>query len=341
MTLHAYTVFSAATAFILTFACTPYLIRKLRQMNIVGVDGHKPDKPEIPEMGGLSMLFGYTIALLAAAFFISQADPGLDITPIYAVLGVFIIAAAIGAADDLYKLHHHRKPLMLLFAATPLILLKTGVPEIAFPFYTLDFTSLLGYDLTWLYWLIIVPIGVTGAANVVNMLAGFNGLMSSLAVTSCTAMALVSLALGEHTAALVFATMVGAQLAFLRFNWTPARIFPGDVGTLGFGALYAAAIIAWNMEFAGLIVFLPYLINGSMSLLSVGRFFEEKQFKQEKLAALEVTEDGLISFNKLEKPITLCKLMLYNRPQRESTLVLKLAVLSVISSIFALMFTWR
>jgi UDP-N-acetylglucosamine--dolichyl-phosphate N-acetylglucosaminephosphotransferase len=341
MTLQQAITTAFATAFIVTFACTQYLIRKLREKRIVGVDGHKPDKPEIPEMGGIAVLIGYSIALITGSLLYPQSNPGFSLTPIAAALGAFLLAGLIGAVDDIKKLHHYQKPILLLLASTPIILLKAGVPEINLLYYTIDFTSLGGYDISVLYWLVIVPLGITGAGNVVNMLAGFNGLMSGLAVISCGTMALISLAYSQPTALLIFTTMVGAQLAFLYFNRYPARIFPGDVGTLSFGTLYAAGIIIGNMEFIGFLAFLVYIVNASMSLLSVGRFFEEKQFREEKMSALNVTPDGLISFTRLEKPVTLCRLLLHNRPQKENILVFKVFVLSIISSLITIALVWR
>lgn len=327
--------------FVFTYTITQPLIRTLKGKRIVGVDGHKPDKPEVPEMGGLSILIGVTFAVILSFAVVAWTSGSFDLRLVAAVMSVFMGAGLIGAVDDLKKLNHHVKPLLLLLSATPMILLSAGVPEIDFSLFTLDFTDILGLNLVWAYWLVVVPLGVTGAANVVNMMAGFNGLMSSQAAVSSAAMAGISLIAGHTELALLFSAMVGAQLAFLRFNWNPARIFPGDVGTLSYGAFFAAAIIAGNMEFAGFIVLAPLLLNGSMSLLSVGSFFEEKQFRKEKLSALRVGDDGLISFTRLQKPITVCKLFLYNRPQTEPALVIKVTSLSIISSILALLLFWR
>jgi len=334
--LQSVVAFAFVLSFAVTFGCTRYFTALLGRMGIAGVDGHKPHKPHVPEMGGTAILLGYSVALPSAALIYLHYAPGFDLTPVAAALGVFLIAGAIGVVDDLRKLSHRVKPLLLLAAAAPLVLLRTGVAEVRLPFLTVDFAGVMGHDLSLLYWLVVVPLGVTGAANVTNMLAGFNGLMSGLGVVSCATLAVISVYLGQPAAALVFAAMAGAQLAFLYFNRYPARVFPGDAGTLSLGALVAAGLVIGNIEFLGVVVLLPQIVNASMSLLSVGRFFEEKQFREEKMSALNVTSDGLISFTRLEKPITLCKILLYNRPQREYALVFKVIILSVISALLAL-----
>lgn len=322
--------------FILTFAATPLVIRYNTKKKKTGSDVHKLDKREIPEMGGAAIMLGFTLAVVATATLYGTSHLTLNPKPVYAGLAVFLIAGLVGLIDDLFKLHHHVKPLLLLCAAIPLILLRTGTPAITLPYLTVDFTSLLGLNLAIIYWLVVVPLGITGAANVVNMLAGFNGLMSGQGLVYCSALAVIALLAGSPEAALLFAAMAGAQAAFLYFNRAPARVFPGDVGTLSLGALVAAGIIIGNIEFVGVLVLLPHLVNASMSLLSVGSFFEERQFMREKLSALDISPQGLISFTRLEKPVTLCKLLLYKRPQREGLLVFKLNMLTLFSSIIAL-----
>jgi UDP-N-acetylglucosamine--dolichyl-phosphate N-acetylglucosaminephosphotransferase len=55
--------------------------------------------------------------------------------------------------------------------------------------------------------------------------------------------------------------MFGALLAFLHYNWYPARVFMGDTGTLSIGAVIASAVIVGNYELAGVIVILPYTLD--------------------------------------------------------------------------------
>jgi len=334
--------FAFAAALVATFGITLYTIGHMGRRGIVGADGHKLSKPEVPEMGGLAVLQAYPVVLIAAALLYWQAHHGFSLTPIIAALGVFEIAAFIGVVDDLQKLSHRIKPLLLLLAALPLILLKPGIPSIRLPFFTLDFHNLFGSDLSLLFWLVAVPLGVTGAANVSNMLAGFNGLSSGLSFIASAALAAAGYMTNQPSVTLIFTAMAGAQLAFWWFNRYPARIFPGDTGTLSFGALLAAGIVVGNIEFIGLLVLLPQVFNASISLLSVGRFFEEQQFRKQKLSALKIEGDGRIWFTRLQPPITLCKILLYRRPQTENALVAKVYVLGILSSLAALaaLYAW-
>jgi UDP-N-acetylglucosamine--dolichyl-phosphate N-acetylglucosaminephosphotransferase len=329
-------VFAFLAAFSATFLTTLHVIKVMRQKSIVGADGHKHDKPEIPEMGGMAIFQTYPIVLIITGILYMISYPTFNFLNIIAALAVFEVSAIIGVVDDLYKLSHKIKPVLLMLSALPLIIWRTGSPIIRLPFMTLDFTNMFGLDLSLVFWLLIVPLGITGSANVCNMLAGFNGLSSGLAFIGSVTLAIAAYYTGQSSVAMIFAAMAGAQIAFWWFNRYPAKIFPGDTGTLGFGALLAAGIIIGNMEFIGILVLLPQLFNATISLLSVGHFFEEKQFRKEKLSAFKIEKDGRIWFTRLEKPITLCKMLLYKRPQSENMLVFKVYVLGILSSIGAL-----
>ena len=54
---------------------------------------------------------------------------------------------------------------------------------------------------------------------------------------------------------------LGALVAALRYNWYPAKIFVGDVGTLSIGAVIACAVIVGNYETAGAIIIIPYVVD--------------------------------------------------------------------------------
>jgi UDP-N-acetylglucosamine--dolichyl-phosphate N-acetylglucosaminephosphotransferase len=324
-------VIAFSSAFLATFLVAGWIIPALKRLGLVGQDCHKLDKPEVAEMGGLAVIFGFCLAVSIAEILFLASEKSFDSSAVSAAVSVFVIAGLIGVLDDLFKLSHKVKPVLLLLAAAPIILYGLVDPVIPLPFTVLDLTAYQA-----LYFFVIIPVAVTGAANVSNMLAGFNGLSTGIAIITSAAMALASWIHGSREMAFLFITMTGAQLAFLYYNRYPSKVFPGDTGTLSFGAFYAAGIVIGGVIFAGFIAFMPLIINASMSLLSVGGFFEEKQFRKEKMSAFRIGKDGRISFTRLEKPLTLCKMLLYKKPQSEQTLVLKVFILSILSSALGL-----
>src|SRR2546426_10056021 len=85
------------------------------------------------------------------------------------------MASMIGLIDDISNLKQRLKAIAVAFAALPLLLVHLGPDVIDLPFgLQLNFAA----GLYLVYWLILLPVGVTGLANAMNMSAGYNGLES-------------------------------------------------------------------------------------------------------------------------------------------------------------------
>jgi UDP-N-acetylglucosamine--dolichyl-phosphate N-acetylglucosaminephosphotransferase len=249
-------------AFLGTLVSVPVLIRKFKDAGIAGPDVHKPHKPMLPEMGGLGIVAGFVAGVLFAVALatLTKTGPsqglaiGSDLANIFAAVMTILIIAIIGIFDDLVRMRQSVKALLPIFASMPLVAIAAGSPYITLPLVGRMYLPLI-------YPLILIPLGFTVASNVTNMLAGFNGLEAGMGLVACSALAIVAWGAGSLAALILMLSMVGALAAFLIFNWYPARIFPGDVGTLSIGAAIAAAVIIGNFEMAGVVVLMPYLAD--------------------------------------------------------------------------------
>jgi len=254
-----------AASFLATFWVTPRLVRKLRVSRIVGKDMNKPGNPEVPEMGGLGVMAGFVAGILVviALDTFKVFDINFNLTYLLAGLSTIVIMALIGIFDDLLVMRQSVKAMLPLLASLPLVAIKVGVTHMTFP--------LIGeVDFGLIYPLLLVPLAITGASNATNMLAGFNGLEAGLGVVMTGTVGLIAVVFGRVEAAIISLAMFGALLAFLRYNWYPARILIGDVGTLTIGAVVAVSVIVGNIEQAGIILILPFF--GELFLKARSRF---------------------------------------------------------------------
>jgi UDP-N-acetylmuramyl pentapeptide phosphotransferase/UDP-N-acetylglucosamine-1-phosphate transferase len=119
-----------------------------------------------------------------------------------------------------------------------------------------------------------VPVAVLAlgwAINLYNFMDGADGLSGGMTAIGFSALAAGFLRVGDTGPAALSAAIALAALAFLRYNFHPARIFMGDVGVvpLGFlaGALGAIGIAAgyWPVWFP-VVVFAPFCIDASVTL---------------------------------------------------------------------------
>ena len=74
------------------------------------------------------------------------------------------------------------------------------------------------------------------------MLAGLNGIESGLGIIALTSLTISCIISGKYDVTIISMSMLGALIAFLYFNKYPAKIFPGDTGTLIIGATIDAAL---------------------------------------------------------------------------------------------------
>ncbi len=248
------TAMTALIAMGTVFILTPPLIRKMQAGGMVGLDVNKTTKTPIAELGGIAALFAFSVSLSLVVGFQkllgNVAEP-----PFLAAISVFFMAATIGLIDDISDLPQRLKAVAVAFAALPLMLVHFGVPVVDFPF---GFQIDLSGSLHLMYWLALVPIGVTGVANAMNMSAGYNGLETGqIAVVSAALLGIGQVRGSPDVSLLVFGALFGCAVGLFYFNRFPARVFIGDIGTLGLGAALAAGVVLAHVEFYGLVAISP------------------------------------------------------------------------------------
>ncbi|MEA3254971.1 MAG: hypothetical protein U9Q22_03945 [Candidatus Altiarchaeota archaeon] len=251
-------------SFLTTLVLTPWIIPKLQRAGITGRDVNKPDKPEIPEMGGFAVVFGLSAGLLLAialSTFFGFFNEDFQLKFILAAFATIMLMTLVGIFDDLFTMHQAVKAALPLFAALPLVAVKAGDTTLSIPF-----IGPVPFGI--FYTLLIIPIGVAGASNVTNMLAGFNGLEAGMGAVACFSLGVIAVGIEEIEAAILLLAMCGALLAFLCYNRYPARVLIGDLGTLSIGAVIASSVIIGNFEMAGVIIIIPYAIDFFMKARS-------------------------------------------------------------------------
>ena len=250
---------SFAISFLVTFFITPYWIRRAKKAGLCGKDMHKLDKVDVAEMGGIVVLIGFLAGILfyvgIKTFLFNNKTTVLQIM---ALLATTLIVAIIGIIDDILGwkigLRQWQKPVLVLFAALPMMVIKTGFWQMSLP--------LIGtLDLRMIYPLIIVPAAIIGAANGFNILAGYNGLEAGMGIIILSCLGFISWWRGLSWVSMIAFCMVFALLAFLYYNKYPSKVFPGDTLTYVTGAVIASVSILGRMEKIGAFLFIPYFIE--------------------------------------------------------------------------------
>jgi UDP-N-acetylglucosamine--dolichyl-phosphate N-acetylglucosaminephosphotransferase len=268
----------ALVSFLVVWIITPWLIRYLRKINLVVKDLNKKDTPLVPISGGLAVLSGLFAGLMIFIFFrVFISDAGKEFIPnntslliLFASITSILIISFVGFIDDLiikrsYEessgLKQWQKPLLTLTAAIPLMVINAGTTTMVIP--------LVGrVNIGLLYPLFLVPVGVVIAANMVNMLAGFNGMETGMGIVYTGMLGLYAYVNQSYTASLITILVFAALIAFYYYNKYPAKILPGDSLTYLLGAIIACVAIVGNIERAALIASIPFICEFFLKLRS-------------------------------------------------------------------------
>lgn len=120
--------------------------------------------------------------------------------------------------------------------------------------------------------LAVVAVAIGWSTNLYNFMDGSDGLAGGMAVFGFGTYAIASLLGGDPALATVCGCVVAAAAAFLRFNFHPARIFMGDVGSIPLGFLAGALGVSgvqrqvWPWWFP-CVVFAPFAADATVTLL--------------------------------------------------------------------------
>lgn len=271
-------------SFIISLILIPKWIKRAFNAGLVGKDMNKFDDVKVAEAGGVNVIAGFIIGVMVyiaiKTFYFKDSTNTLEI---FALLSSILIISFIGMIDDLlgWKIGLNRRVrlFLVLFGAVPLMVINAGTSEIGVPFFS-------EFNLSLIYPLIIIPLGVMGASTTFNFLAGYNGLESRQGIIILSALAIATFLVGNSWLTLILLCMVASLIAFLFYNSFPAKVFPGDTLTYSIGALIASVAILGNIERFAIFIFIPNILEILLKLR--GSLIKESFAEPEKDGTLSL-----------------------------------------------------
>ena len=229
------------------------------------------NKTGTPIMGGLMFIFASILCLMGNL-------PSMTDYSVFFVLVLGLCHGFIGFLDDFTKIRHHRnlgltslQKAMLQMAVSALFLYamyKAGVMDthLYIPFWNRSF------DLHPIVYIFFAMFVMVGCVNSVNLTDGVDGLSSSVTLPVMVFFTAASCALGKYDLALLPASLVGGLLAYLTYNWHPAKVFMGDTGSLFLGGVVCAMAFALEMPLILILVGFVYICETMSDILQISYF---------------------------------------------------------------------
>jgi phospho-N-acetylmuramoyl-pentapeptide-transferase len=302
------TALASLTALFLSLVLGPWVIRRLRAMQIgqyIREEGPKSHqtKAGTPTMGGVLIVTAIVVPTLLWA--------DLRNGYVWIALVSTLCFAAIGFTDDYRKVVGKRnlgltgrtklvlQTLTALGAGVALLYLKSSgqySTELIVPFFKrihpdLVIQSLLGHGHLWLLayvpFLVFVALVVVGSSNAVNLTDGLDGLAIGCVVIAAGALTALTYVtsharfaeyldiqklplVGELT--IFCGSVVGAALGFLWYNAHPAEMFMGDVGSLALGGAIGVVSVLIMQEILLLSIGGIFVVEAGSVILQVASF---------------------------------------------------------------------
>ena len=254
-------------AFVVTYLCVPLARRLALRLDAVDYpSARRVNKRPTPRMGGIAMAAGIAAALIVevageyffgwAGFYIHGTDRAVNHAGV--MCGLLTIVC-VGAMDDVYSLKPSVKFAGQILGATIIaasgLLLSSIANPLGAGFIQFGWWS---YPLTVLYLVCFM--------NVINLIDGLDGLAAGIAAIASFFLFLIAFGRGLEETAMLSIILLGATLAFLRYNFAPASIFMGDSGSLLLGAMIGVISLMGVMRSPTVIVLAVPLVIAAIPI---------------------------------------------------------------------------
>jgi UDP-N-acetylmuramyl pentapeptide phosphotransferase/UDP-N-acetylglucosamine-1-phosphate transferase len=221
---------SAALAFLITFFAIPVIIQVAKDKKLFDEpDERKVHKNVIPTLGGLGIFAGFIIATLMGV-------PAAITSELQYFAAATTVIFFLGIKDDILVLSASKKFIGQLIAAG--IIIKFGGIQIT------NMHGFLGiYEIPHIASIILSIFTIIVITNSFNLIDGVDGLAGSLGLLTTLVFGTYFFYAGQLTYAVMAFALAGSTIGFLIYNYSPAKIFMGDTGSLLLGLVNSILVI--------------------------------------------------------------------------------------------------
>lgn len=244
-------IIAAIISYLLGVFIVPLVIAYSKKQGLIDEPNErKIHTAPISRLGGVAIWSSTMLTFLFLVF--------LSYYPYGSLLSGILLGSTLmfflGLIDDVYTLDAKFKLFIQITIASLVYLLGVKIDSIINPF---GGEILLGH-----FSYIITVMWIVGISNAVNFIDGIDGLAGSVITINSITLGIIAIQMGPATAisALIAFILAGSMLAFLTYNFNPAKIFMGDSGALFSGFLLATLSITGVMKAAALAIILPFVV---------------------------------------------------------------------------------
>ena len=232
------------------------------------------NKAGTPMMGGLMFIFAAILCLIG-----NVIAGVMENYTVFYVLALALSFGLIGFLDDFFKIKFKRnlgltsiQKALLQMAVSAIFLYILYRQEVLSTSLYIPFFDVSTGEMNLFVYLFIAMFIMVGCVNAVNLTDGVDGLCGTVSIPVMLFFAAAAVVKGQYDLALLPAALAGGLIAYLFFNWHPAKVFMGDTGSLFLGGIVCALAFALDMPLVLILVGFVYIMETLSVILQVGYF---------------------------------------------------------------------
>lgn len=276
---------STLTAFVLSLFTTKWLISFAKKNKLLARPRKRDvHKKAVPKLGGVAIIASFVLVAFLFFYLISPSynfELDRSILGHYKVIGIIIASLLILITmlyDDLSGLNPWQKLLIQIVCGITAVVFGIGIDKLANPFgpelnlneiyiplfdlnnATIGFSLISG--IITVAWIVLMM-------NIINFVDGVDGLASGLVMIACATIFILSTSLNQPPVALLSAILFGSVAGFLVWNFSPAKIFMGDTGSMFLGFSLGVLPLISGGKLATILLVLGFpIVDGLFVVLS-------------------------------------------------------------------------
>lgn len=241
---------------VLTLLFTPMAKRAAFLLNAIDKPSdRKVHTGSMPRLGGLAIFIGFFSAAVIGLVIALIRHMKLNYTALIGILLGAIVILIVGMIDDMKSISPVKKLILQICASLVPIMFGVQITFISNPVTGILLLGYLSVPVTILW--------IVGITNALNFIDGLDGLASGAAAIAAITLFIVAVRIHQPGAAILMIALAGSTIAFLRYNFNPAKIFLGDSGSLFLGYMLASCSVIGVLKSSMILALLiPVFIMG-------------------------------------------------------------------------------
>jgi UDP-N-acetylmuramyl pentapeptide phosphotransferase/UDP-N-acetylglucosamine-1-phosphate transferase len=259
-----YVIGFAVAGFMLSYIWTAGILKWTRRKQILDIPNNRSSHSVPTPRGGGIAIAGLTVVLWLLYLLIAHR---LESSFLLFATGGFLVAT-MGWIDDVGTAWRSIRFLVHAVAAAIGMLAFGYFDEIVVPF--------LGPIHLWWFGVPLTFLWITGLTNAYNFMDGIDGMAGGQAVVAGTGWVILCSMINHPEIGILGLLAASTSLGFLRYNWPPAKIFMGDVGSSFLGYTFALIPLMCRggnpaLPFAALLLVWPFVFDTCFTIIRRAR----------------------------------------------------------------------